>query len=121
MLRYGGIRLYRATTVSEADFLLTVTAGTVLLSDGVFLDGCWADALNMCAGVHPEVAPVVLADLVDREFLSEAFDLGVCCILWRPVEFSQLARTLQAANEASHQRRTRLNRSELPAGIGQRG
>jgi DNA-binding NtrC family response regulator len=107
MLRSSGIRFHCAETVEQADFLLTATAGTVLLSDVVFLDGCWANAVDMLAHFHPDVVALVVADTMDRQFVAEALEAGVSCIIWRPIDTGQLARTLHAAHEASQERRLR--------------
>ena len=76
MLGQGGIRLHRAHTAEMADFLLLATRGTVLVLDTTFLDGSWEDALAMTAQVHPLVATLICADLVDRGFIAGAHERG---------------------------------------------
>ena len=71
MLGFAGIRLHRACTVEAADFLLLATESTVLATDTTFLDGSWQDALSMIGQVHPLVATLICADLVDRRLLLE--------------------------------------------------
>lgn len=107
MLRYSDIRLHRAETIDQADFLLTATGGTVLLSDIMFLDGSWEDAFDMLTHVHPLVASIVIANEVDRRFVSEVPNRGACGILWKPFEISQLSRMIRAADEAARVRGTR--------------
>jgi len=51
--------------MEEADFLLTTTSGTVLLSDVLFLDGEWRDSIRIAQGLHPMVVFLVWADPVD--------------------------------------------------------
>ncbi len=109
VLYHHGIRLHQADTLDAADFLLTVTGSTVLISDTVFLDGSWHDALAMLARVHPQVAFLVAADEVDRPFVSEAPERGVFCILWKPLSLFDLRRSIQAAHEAAGERRLCLS------------
>src|ERR1039458_1115216 len=70
VLYYSSIRMHRADTLDEADFLLTVTSSTVLLSDTRFLDGSWREALRMVSEVHPHVAALVVADDGSRQARS---------------------------------------------------
>jgi DNA-binding NtrC family response regulator len=105
LLQYGGIRSHRAETTEQADFLLTVTGGTVLLSDAMFLDGSWDLALDMCAQLHPCVSTFVIADPVDLEFVSKAPDHGACGTLWKPLSILKAQKLIQAADEAARERR----------------
>jgi DNA-binding NtrC family response regulator len=98
------IRMHRAETIEQADFLLTVTGGTVLLTDISFLDGFWDEAVDMLAQFHPLVAFVVVADEVDRQFVSEAPHRGACGVLWKPLEVSQVCRFIRRAHEATGER-----------------
>lgn len=106
-----GIRIHSAQSLSQADFLLTVTGATVLLTEIVFPDGCWYDAMRMLAGFHPFVAPLLLADPVDRPFVSEAFRYGAFQILWKPVAIDELRHCIRLASEASEER-ARWRRSD---------
>jgi hypothetical protein len=76
ILAYGGIRIHRAETLDQADFILTVTGGTVVLTDSVFLDGTWEDTLEMCAHLHPTVSALVISHPEDRDFVEGATDRG---------------------------------------------
>lgn len=98
------IRMHRAETLEQADFLLTVTGGTVLLSDVLYLDGSWEHALDMLARTHPLVAFLLIADEVDRPFVSAAPDCGACAVLWRPFQVGDLRRLVEAAHEAARAR-----------------
>jgi DNA-binding NarL/FixJ family response regulator len=100
----GSIRMHRAETLEQADFLLTVTEGTVLLTDVSFLDGFWHEAADMLAQFHPMVAFLVLADERDRQFVSEAPNRGACGVLWKPLEFIEVSRSIRTAHEASGER-----------------
>jgi DNA-binding NarL/FixJ family response regulator len=100
----GSIRMHRAETLEQADFLLTVTEGTVLLTDVSFLDGFWHEAADMLAQFHPMVAFLVLADERDRQFVSEAPNRGACGILWKPLEFIEVSRSIRTAHEAFGER-----------------
>jgi DNA-binding NtrC family response regulator len=104
LLRYADIRLFRAETVEQADFLLTVTGSTVLLCDPVFLDGSWQNALDMVAYLHPKVASVVIAEAVDEPFVSGAPERGVCAILWKPFQVAQFRRIIETAHDAAIER-----------------
>jgi DNA-binding NtrC family response regulator len=98
------IRMHRAETLEQADFLLMATGGTVLLTDVSFLDGFWDEAADMLARFHPLVAFLVIADEVDREFVSEAPHRGACGILWKPLEWGEVRRFIRAAHEATGER-----------------
>jgi FixJ family two-component response regulator len=100
----GSIRMHRAETLEQADFLLTVTGGTVLLTDVSFLDGFWDEAADMLAQFHPLVAFLVIADEVDRQFVSEAPNRGACGVLWKPVDFVQVGRSIRTAHEITGER-----------------
>ncbi len=104
VLYYFHIRLHRADTLEEADFLLTVTSGTVLLADVTFLDGSWREALQMISEVHPRVAALVVADAVDEPFLCDAYSLGACGILWKPLVADRAIRFIRALDEAARNR-----------------
>ena len=105
MLGQGGIRLHRAHTSEMADFLLLATQGTVLVLDPTFLDGSWEDALAMTAQVHPLVATLICADLVDREFIASARERGALDVLWRPIELDRLRSSIWTAHEVTVERR----------------
>ena len=119
VLYYSRIRMHRAETLDEADFLLTVTAGSVFLTDMMFLDGCWRDALRMISEVHPHVAALVMADAVDRPFLpdSDAYAVGACGILWKPFAMDRTIDLIQTADEASRNR-VALLAEPRPSGSG---
>ena len=105
MLGQGGIRLHRAHTAEMADFLLLATRGSVLVLDTTFLDGSWEDALAMTAQVHPLVATLICADLVDREFIASARERGAFDVLFRPVELDRLRTNIRTAHEVTVERR----------------
>lgn len=100
----GGIRVHQAQTLDQADFLLTVTAATVLVMDVVFLDGSWDQAVTMLAQCHPLVPSLLIADEVDESFVSGALKRGVLGILWKPIELYKLRRSIRFANEAAVER-----------------
>jgi DNA-binding NarL/FixJ family response regulator len=74
---------------------------TVLLSDVIFLDGSWLDALQMLADLHPLVAALVVADPVDHPFLKGAYSRGACGVIWKPIDLSEAIHLIRAAHEAS--------------------
>lgn len=104
VLRRSGLRLERAETVDEADFLLTVTGATVLVSDVTFPDGTWRDALHMAAEMHPLAAPAIAAEPVDWPFLADAYDRGACDVLWKPIHFLQAIYTIESLDQAARER-----------------
>jgi DNA-binding NtrC family response regulator len=106
LLLYSEIRLHRAETLDEADFLLTVTGSKVLISDTVFLDGSWEDALDMLSHVHPRSRFLVAADPIDLAFVGDAVNRGACAILWKPLELGELMRMVRTVHEAAMERRT---------------
>ena len=112
MLCQAGIRLHRAHTAEMADFLLLATRGTVLVLDTTFLDGSWEDALAMIGQVHPLVATLICADLVDLKFIAGARERGVLGVLWRQIELDQLRSSIWTAHGASVERRLWLAERE---------
>lgn len=108
VFRTAGIRVHHAESISEADFLLTVTGSTVLLSDVIFAGGYWQSALDLLSKGHPLVTMLVIADPVDHEFLSDVFSSGACGVIWKPFQFHAVTKQLRAAHEASRERRTLL-------------
>lgn len=104
VLQYSGLRLERAESVDEADFLLTVTAATVLVSDVTFPDGTWRDTLHMAAEMHPLVAPAIAAEPADWPFLADAYDRGACDVLWKPIHFLQAIYTIESLDQAARER-----------------
>jgi DNA-binding NtrC family response regulator len=112
MLGQGGIRLHRAHTAEMADFMLLATRGTVLVLDTTFLDGSWEDALAMIGQVHPLVATLICADLVDRKFIAGARERGALDVLWRPIELDRLQSSIWTAHEVTLERRLWLAERE---------
>jgi DNA-binding NtrC family response regulator len=104
MLAYSEIRLHRAETLDEADFLLTVTASRVLISDTVFLDGSWADALEMLSRFHARSSFLVAADPIDAGFVRDAVNRGACAVLWKPLDWAHLTRWIRTVHEAALER-----------------
>ena len=112
MLGQAGIRLHRAQTAEMADFMLLATRGTVLVLDTTFLDGSWEDALAMIGQVHPLVATLICADLVDRKFIAGARERGALDVLWRPIELDRLRSSIWTAHEVTLERRLWLAERE---------
>ena len=104
MLGQSGIRLHRAETVEQADFLLLATGATVLLSDTVFLDGFWESAFAMVRDAHSLVVVLVCADAVDRDFVALAPNCGALGIYWKPLEVAQLREAIWSGHEVSLER-----------------
>jgi len=114
------IRMHHAESVDQADFLLTVTESTVLLSDAAFAGGSWRDALGLLNAHHPVVAMLVIADAVDQPYLGDLFSRGACGVIWKPFEFETTRKLIRAAHEASGERRA-LREETLVAGVPLRG
>ncbi len=104
ILGYSRIRLHRAETLEEADFCLTATGATVLLTDVTFLDGTWRDALCMAADKHPLAAALVVADAVDGSVLADAYTRGACGVLWKPIDFITTIDWIRSVNQAARDR-----------------
>jgi DNA-binding NtrC family response regulator len=102
----------RLHTLEMADFLLLATRGTALVKDTTFLDGSWEDALAMVGQVHPLVATLICADLVDREFIASARERGAFDVLWRPIELDRLQTSIRTAHEVTVERRLWLAERE---------
>ena len=105
VLGFAGLRVHRAGSIEQADFLLLVTEAAVLLSDVAMVDCSWHCALRMVRERHPLVSPIVIADPIDYPFLHDAFALGACGVLWKPIEFNLASRMIWIAREASIERR----------------
>ncbi len=112
-LRYSGIRMLRAESLDEADFMLTVTGGSVFLSDITFPDGTWRDALYMASEMHPRAASLIVADPVDHPFLSDAYARGACGVIWKPFDFSQAIEMIRAIDQAVRDRAIWLAESSV--------
>jgi len=97
--------MHHAECLDQADFLLTVTESTVLLSDVVFEGGSWQSALRLLRDSHPLVTMLVIADSVDWPFLRDLFDRGACGVIWKPFEFEAVRRLIRTVHEASKERR----------------
>lgn len=117
ILQYSGIRMHRAETLEEADFLLTVTASTVLLSDITFLDGSWHDALLMAGQVHPLVASLVVADRADWPSLGETYDRGACGALRKPLDFMETIHLIRTLHEAVRDRASVLRDGSMETAL----
>ena len=115
ILGYSRIRLHRAETLEEADFCLTATGATVLLTDVTFLDGTWRDALCMAADKHPLAAALVVADAVDGSVLADAYTRGACGVLWKPIDFITTIDWIRSVNQAARDRADVAGRAPLPA------
>ena len=107
LLRVSGIRLHHASTVEEADFLLTVIEATVLISDTLFLDGTWNIAASMIASFHPSVSLLVMVDEWDKGFSRVGRD--VPDLVSRPIRLTQLRQAIQSAHRAAEERRLLRN------------
>ena len=105
IFRLAGLRFHHAESLDQADFLLTVTQSTVLISDMLFEDGSWHSALRMVRDHHPLVPMLVIADPVDGPFLKELFERGACGVIWKPFDFETVRRQIRALHEASKERR----------------
>ena len=105
VFRLTGLRMHHAESLDQADFLLTVTESTVLLSDTVFEGGTWQSALRLLRDNHSLVTMLVIADPVDWPFLGDLFDRGGCGVIWKPFDFEAVRRLIRTVHEASKERR----------------
>ncbi len=104
VLQYSGIRMLHADSLDEADFLLTVTGAGTFLCDVTFADGTWRDALDMAAQTHRRTASLIVAEPVDKPFLSDAFTRGACAVLWKPFDFIQAIDRIRTLDQAAQDR-----------------
>lgn len=118
VLRYSGIRLHRAETLEEADFLLMVTGSTVLLSDLRFLDGSWQDALIMASEVHPLVASLLIAEPADWPFLAEAYERGACGVLEKTINYAETVHLIRTVHQAVRDRMMVLGEESAVRRVG---
>jgi DNA-binding NtrC family response regulator len=105
VFRLAGLRIHHAESLDQADFLLTVTGSTVLLSDMVFENGSWQSALRLLKDHHPMVPMLVVAEPVDGPYLQDVFDEGAFGIVWKPFEFEDVRRQVRTVHEAALERR----------------
>ena len=105
VFRLAGLRIHHAESLDQADFLLTVTGSTVLLSDMVFENGSWQSALHLLRDHHPLVPMLVVAEPVDGPFLEDVFDHGAFGIVWKPFDFEEVRRQVRVVHEAALERR----------------
>jgi DNA-binding NtrC family response regulator len=101
ILALSRIHLHRADTLDEADFLITATGATVLLSDVFFLDGSWANALEMVREAHPLTAAIIVADPVETAGLAGAGDLGALTVCWKPLQVTEFRGVVRQAHQAT--------------------
>jgi response regulator of citrate/malate metabolism len=99
-----GISFHQATTLDEADFLLTVTGATVLLCVPLFLDGAWIDCLQMASHSHPSVSVVVVAEEDEEAMVGSALRRGATAVFWRPIRVSQLFTLMEQWHEQALER-----------------
>jgi len=112
VFRTAGIRVHHAESISEADFLLTVTGSTVLLSDVIYEGGYWQSALALLSKGHPLVTMLVIADPADEPFVQDVFVRGACGVIWKPFQFESVSRQISAVHEASQERRALLEEGQ---------
>lgn len=105
LLRVSGIRMHRANTVEEADFLLTVTEATVLITDTLFLDGTWNIAAGMISSFHPSVSLLITAEECDRDSVAGRPAGAIHDLVARPMRLTQLRQAIQSAHRATEGRR----------------
>ncbi len=115
VLQYSGIRMLHADSLDEADFLLTVTGAGTFLCDVTFADGTWRDALYMAAQTHRHTASLIVAEPVDKPFLSDAFTRGACAVLWKPFNFTQAIDRIRTLDQAAQDRAAWLALATSPA------
>ena len=101
----AGVRVHHAESLEEADFLLTVSGSTVLLSDAIFDGGYWQAASGLLQRSHPLVTMLVIAEPADRAFVGDVFAHGACGIIWKPFEFALLKKQIRVVHEAAQERR----------------
>ena len=59
----------------------------------------------MTAQLHPLVATLICADLVDRAYIASAQERGAFDVLWMPIELDRLRSTIWTAHEVTVERR----------------
>jgi DNA-binding NarL/FixJ family response regulator len=100
-----GIRMHHASTVEQTDFLLIATEASVVVFDAALPDCTWRCAVRLIADHHPLVAMLVIADTVERPLLQDAFSLGVCGVIWKPIQLDTVSNLIRTAHQAWEDRR----------------
>jgi len=116
-LSFAGLRVHRAETLEELDFLLIATGATVLLSDTLTPTCTWRCAAALIADRHPYVAVLLLGEPVDAPYLKDAFACGVCGVIWRPIEFDVATDLIRTAQQASRDRRLIRQERKLTSNV----
>ena len=101
----AGIRTHHAKTLEQADFLLLATGATVLISDIATEDCSWRSAVKMINHHHSLVAMLIVADPGDGRFLEDAPGLGVCGVIWKPIQLDPAIKLTRMAHQAFLDRR----------------
>ncbi len=91
-----GVRVRRAATLDDADFLLAVTDASILLCDAAFPGGTWDLAAGMLAAVHPGVRLIVVANEMDRRFWATELERVRPPVISRPLRWHELRGAMQA-------------------------
>lgn len=116
VLHYSGIRVHRADSLEEADFLLTVTESTSFLCDVVFPGGGWRDALLLTGRLHRRIPVLIVAERADEPFLTDANQRGAFGLVWKPFDFARTVDLIRAADQAARERALWIAERKSPRG-----
>lgn len=100
-----GIRMHHSSTLEQTDFLLIATEASVVVFDAALVSRAWSCALRRIADRYPLVAMLVIADPLDPPLLQDASSLGVCGVIWKPVQLDTVSRLIRTAHQAWEDRR----------------
>ena len=114
----AGLRMHHRKCLQEADFLLTVTYSTVLLSDVRFDGGSWQNAALLLKERHPLVPLLVIADRAEWRYLMDLYDRGACGVIWKPFDFQTTRKQIRTLHEAFKERLAWTSETAREAAIG---
>lgn len=113
LLAKSRIRLSHATTIEQADFLLTATGSRVILTES---SEEWAKTFDMLNVLHPGASFVIAVEEVEREAWIEIAWQGICDVVMRPFSAVELRKVLESAHRLSMMKRRRRGPPAQPAG-----
>ena len=96
-LRQAGFEVDGTVSVTDALDLLAHRRYDVVLADHGMPDIPGLDFLAAFSGAAPRTPRILCTGLVTDELLTQARELGVFAVLWKPVSLPMLVATVSAA------------------------
>jgi CheY-like chemotaxis protein len=90
---------HRAANCSEAVAVMQQRSPAVVICDDSLPDGSWRDVLDTAAALREPPAVVVTSRLANERLWAEVLNLGGYDLLARPLELTELRRSLSGARQ----------------------